>query len=77
MGRMATKSVMRQSHGTNGANAIMIMPAILMTAKAMENLNLFKTLGTSMKKLLNSASFAVAPHVMSISNIWARSAWET
>ena len=74
---MATKSVMRQSYGTKFASAIMIMPAMPMTAKAMENLNFLKTFGTSMKKLLNSASFAVAPHVISISNIWASSAWET
>ena len=54
-----------------------IMPAMLKMANAIENLNLFKTFGTSMKKLLNSASFAVAPHVMLTSNMWASSAWET
>jgi hypothetical protein len=35
------------------------------------------TFGTSMKKFENSTSFAVAPHVMFISNMCARSACET
>ena len=40
-------------------------------------LTFFNTLGTSIKKLENSASLEVAPHVMSISNMWASRAWET
>lgn len=39
MGKMATKSVMRQSWGTKGATARMIMPTINARAKIMENLN--------------------------------------
>lgn len=70
MGRMATKSVIIQSYGIKlDPFAKMIMPAMPMTENIMENLNFFKTLGTSMKKLLNSASFEVAPQVMLISNM--------
>lgn len=39
MGRMATKSVMRQSKGTNGATARMTMPAMKVSEKSIENLN--------------------------------------
>lgn len=39
MGRIATKSVIFQSCGTNGARARMIMPAMMIEAKIMENLN--------------------------------------
>jgi hypothetical protein len=39
MGKMATKSVMRQSYGTKGATARMTMPAMKMHEKIMENLN--------------------------------------
>ena len=39
IGRMATKSVILQPTGTNGATAMTIMPTMKITAKAMENLN--------------------------------------
>lgn len=39
MGRMATKSVIRQSCGINGATANMTMPAMAVSEKSMENLN--------------------------------------
>ena len=74
MGTMAVISLIFQSHGTCGATARNIIPEIPMIEKAMLNLNFFNTLGTSMKKFENSASFAVAPQVILISNMWARSA---
>ncbi len=43
----------------------------------MLHLNFRSTLGTSMKKFENSASFDVAPHVISISNMCASNADET
>lgn len=39
MGRMATKSLIRQSYGTNGATARIIIPAMKTREKTMENLN--------------------------------------
>jgi hypothetical protein len=39
MGKIATKSVIRQSQGTNGATARMTIPAIETSANKMENLN--------------------------------------
>lgn len=39
MGRMATKSVMRQPIGTKGATARMTMPTMKTSEKIMENLN--------------------------------------
>lgn len=39
MGRMATKSVIFQSYGTNGATARMIMPTMNMSDKSIEYLN--------------------------------------
>ena len=39
IGRIATKSVILQPTGTNGATAMTIMPTMKITAKAMENLN--------------------------------------
>lgn len=39
MGRMATKSVMRQLTGTNGATAIMTIPIMKISANAIEYLN--------------------------------------
>jgi hypothetical protein len=78
MGKMATKSFIIQSCGTKLLpTANMIIPAIPSRANIMLHLNFFNTLGTSMKKLENSASLAVAPHVMFISNMWARRAEET
>ena len=77
MGKIATKSVIRQSGGMKVPVAKTTMPAIPSKAKIMLNLNFLRTLGTSMKKLENSASLLVAPQVMSISNMWASRAEET
>ena len=54
-----------------------IMPEINTTEKVMQNQNCLSTFGTSMKKFENSNSLAVAPHVILISNMWARRASET
>lgn len=77
MGRMGTKSLICQSGGINEPVARMIIPTIPVSENAMLYLNFFRTLGTSMKKLENSASLAVAPQVMSTSNMCARRAPET
>ncbi len=77
MGKMAMKSVIRQVYGTKLALANTIMAVIPKREKKMLNLKRFTTLGTSMKKLLNSASLDVAPQVMSISNMCASRACET
>ena len=77
MGKIATKSLICQSGGIKLPSERIIMPTMPMRAKSILNLNFLRTLGTSMKKLENSASFAVAPHVMLISNMWARRADET
>lgn len=71
------KSLILQLHGTKWAQDRMIMAAILSSANAKLHLNLLMTFGTSMKKLLSSASLEVAPHVMLISNICASKALET
>lgn len=39
MGRIATKSVICQLYGINGATARIIMPTMKMVAKSIENLN--------------------------------------
>jgi len=54
-----------------------IKPEINTSEKVMLNQNCLSTFGTSMKKFENSNSMAVAPHVMLISNMWARRASET
>jgi len=77
IGRIATKSVISQPYGMNGATAKITMPAMPTSENMKENLNFLSTLGTSIKKLLNSASLDVAPQVISISNMWASRAWET
>lgn len=77
MGKIATKSFICQSGGTKLPSERTIMPRMPMRANSMLNLNFLRTFGTSMKKLENSASLAVAPHVMLISNMWARRADET
>ena len=46
--------------------ARVIIVAMANIEKAKENLNLFSTFGTSMKKFENSASFEVAPHVCKV-----------
>ena len=69
IGKMATKSLICQSGGMKLPHASTIMPIMPMRAKAIENLNFLRTLGTSMKKLENSASLEVAPQVISISNM--------
>ena len=43
--------------------ARIIIAAMANIEKVKENLNFFRTFGTSMKKFENSASFDVAPHV--------------
>ena len=63
MGKMATKSLMTHEYGINFPVARIIIPAIAAKENAKENLNFFKTFGTSMKKLDCSTSFAVAPQV--------------
>ena len=68
-GKMATKSVMCHEYGMKGAVARMIMPAMETKEKVIDTQNCFSTLGTSIKKLENSASLEVAPHVMSTSNM--------
>ena len=78
MGKIATKSLICQSGGTfKLEEERTIMPEMPMKANNMLNLNFRSTLGTSMKKLENSASLAVAPHVMLISNMCASRADET
>jgi hypothetical protein len=77
IGKIATKSVIRQPTGTNGATARMIIATIPSKLIAKLNLNLLSTLGTSIKKLENSASLDVAPHCMLYSNMCASSAEET
>ena len=56
----------------NGPVARMIIPTIANVEKTKENLNLFRTLGTSIKKLENSTSLDVAPHVYSfqLAHVW-------
>lgn len=56
--------------------AMMTMPAIVSNDRAMLYLKDLKTFGISMKKLENSTSFAVAPHDMSMLNMWQSRAWE-
>jgi hypothetical protein len=77
-GKIATKSVISQSYGIKLLpHARTIMPVMAVNENKKLHLNVFKTLGTSMKKFDVSFSFAVAPHVMLISNICARRAEET
>lgn len=66
IGKMATKSLINQEWGINSAVASIIIPMIAMSEKINEILNLFRTLGTSMKKLDFSTSLAVAPQTYSI-----------
>lgn len=73
-GKMATNWVMFQLQGMNGASAIMTMPARSAKQKSMLHLNRFAILGTSRKKLDRSTSLAVAPHCMSMQNMWERMA---
>lgn len=56
--------------------AIITIVAIVKNDNAMVYLNVFATFGISMKKLENSTSLAVAPHDMSMLNMWQRSACE-
>ena len=63
MGKIATKSLISHVRGMKEPVARIIIPAIANVEKAKENLNFFRTLGTSMKKFENSASLDVAPHV--------------
>ena len=77
MGKMATNLVIFQLQGINVASAMMIITTIINRDKHIDHLNFLATLGTSMKKLENSTSFAVAPHDMSISSMWQRRACET
>merc|ERR1712169_104180 len=74
---MATKSVMRQSWGIKSAVARIMTPMMDKRDRSMETRNFFNTLGTSMKKLENSASLEVEPQLMSISNMCAKRAWLT
>ena len=60
----------------NPAFAIITIAAIAKKLSAMVHLKIFATFGISMKKLENSTSLAVAPHDMSMPNMWQRSAWE-
>jgi hypothetical protein len=72
---MATKSLIRQKTGK--ATAPAIMSPVQSIQKTKVPLNRFKSLGISTKKVVSSASFAVAPHVISIPKKWQRSAWDT
>lgn len=61
-------------------NVPLAITTIAITVKSdipMDHLNFFATFGTSVKKFADSTSLDVAPHCMSISNMWQRRAWET
>lgn len=68
IGKMQGRSVMRQLYGANLA----MYTITAMLRKQMKNvpLNFLRTRTTSLPKTTFSASFAVAPHDMSISNEW-------
>lgn len=76
-GKIDTKESIFQLQGINSALAMKIMNPIVLSEMRMLHLKVFATLGISMKKLENSTSLAVAPHDMSMLNIWQRSACET
>lgn len=63
MGKIATKSLISHEYGMKGPVAKVIIPAMANVENAKENLNFFRTFGTSIKKLENSASLDVAPQV--------------
>ncbi len=75
-GNIAMKIFILQKNGIMPVLKTIII-AVHVMQKMNVNLNFFNSLGISSKKLVFSISFAVAPQLRSISNIWHNIACET
>ena len=74
-GKMATKMLICHAAGTATPRTIIVTIDVMQNANV--HLKLFRTLGTSSVKEMLSASFDVAPQLMSILNICENIAWNT